>query len=279
MTTRDEGPVTRRSGDGPALHSCSVLPDGAHAAVVGIVPGYADHAARYAHVMDAWGERGIASVAIDLRGHGRAGGRRGFCERFDEFVEDAAELERIVHERGAPGFLFGHSFGGLVAVSALLARPGSWRGLVLTNPFFGLSMPVSPLKVLAGTLASRLAPALAFPSGMHGGQMTHDTLRASAYDGDPLVFRRVPARFFTESRAAQERAIARAGSLALPLYLVRGLADPISSEERARAFFDAAGSLDKTWDAREGLLHEVLNEPVWPDIADAIADWILAHAP
>jgi alpha-beta hydrolase superfamily lysophospholipase len=47
---------------------------------------------------------------------------------------------------------------------------------------------------------------------------------------------------------------------------------------RARAFFDAAGSSDKTWDGREGLFHEVLNEVEWRPIADRFAEWILAHA-
>ena len=29
---------------------------------------------------------------------------------------------------------------------------------------------------------------------------------------------------------------------------------------------------------REGLFHEVLNEPSWKDIVDPMARWILAHA-
>jgi alpha-beta hydrolase superfamily lysophospholipase len=46
----------------------------------------------------------------------------------------------------------------------------------------------------------------------------------------------------------------------------------------AKRFFDAAGSADKTWDPREGLFHEVLNEPSWKDLVDTLARWVLAHA-
>lgn len=110
----DEGAVTQRAVPGPALYFASAMPEGTPKAMVGIVPGYADHAARYAHVMDLWAEHGLGSVAIDLRGHGRATGARGYVSRFDEYLDDAAELARLVADwaKGAPLFLLGHSMGG-----------------------------------------------------------------------------------------------------------------------------------------------------------------------
>ena len=64
----------------------------------------------------------------------------------------------------------------------------------------------------------------------------------------------------------------------MPLYMTFGTADKVASMTTAKRFFDAAGSIDKTWDPREGLFHEVLNEPSWKDIVDKIAAWVLAHA-
>lgn len=278
MTIRDQGTLARGSTHGPPLYFYSAVPDATPAAVVGVLHGYGEYGARYAHVMGAWADRGIASVAIDLRGHGRAGGRRGFCERFGEFLDDTLELERLTAEKNVPAFLFGHSFGGLVAMSSALARPTPWRALVLSAPFLGLAMEVPRIKLVAGKIASRLAPTLSLPNGIRSTDVTHDAALARAYDEDPLVFHIVTARWITEVQAAQERAIARAGSLAMPLYVVMGTQDRIAKIEKARAFFDAAGARDKTWDPREGLFHEVLNEPEWRGIADKIADFVLAHA-
>jgi acylglycerol lipase len=187
-----------------------------------------------------------------------------------------AELEQLTAEKDAPAFLFGHSFGGLVAASSAIARAPSWRALVLSAPLFGLAMKVSPVKLLAGKIASRLLPTLALPNGIRSTDVTHDTALAAAYDKDPLVFHVATARWFTEVQEAQRRAFARASSLTMPLYVVMGTEDRISEYDRARAFFDAAGARDKTWDAREGLFHEVLNEPEWRGIADKIADFVLA---
>ena len=275
----DEGAV-QRSGSGPALYYASAMPKAAPKAVLAVIHGYADHGARYAHVMGALAEHGIGSVAIDLRGHGRAQGPRGFCARFDEYLDDARELRRLLDARakGAPQLLFGHSFGGLVAALSALEKPEPFKGLVLSAPFFGLGLEVPRIKVLAGKVASRLYPKLGLPSGLEGKDMTHDPAKAKDYDNDPLVFKNATARWFTEATAAQARALDEAPSLKLPLYMTFGTADKVASMSAAKRFFEAAGSSDKTWNPREGLFHEVLNEPSWKDLVEDIARWINAHA-
>ena len=275
----DEGAVTQRAVPGPALYFVSAIPE-APKAIVGVLHGYADHAARYAHVIDHWAERGVGSVAIDMRGHGRATGTRGYCSRFDEYLDDAAELARLVSDRarGAPVFLFGHSFGGLVAALSVLEQARSWRALVLSSPYFGLAMELPAAKIAAGKIAARLIPKLGLPTGIKGSDLTHDEKRAKAYEQDPLVFKEARARWFAEATRAQERVLARASELTMPLYTIFGTSDPVAKFAAGKAFFDAAASKDKTWAPQEVLRHETLNEPEWPDIATKIADWILARA-
>ena len=106
--TSDEGMLP--GAGGPALHWVAVAPETPRAAV-GLLHGYADYAHRYAHVMDAWAGRGIATVGLDLRGHGLSEGRRGYCDRFGDFLDDASRLERLVQERhpSLPAVFVGHN--------------------------------------------------------------------------------------------------------------------------------------------------------------------------
>jgi alpha-beta hydrolase superfamily lysophospholipase len=277
-TKREEGSVSKRAKPGPALWFHAAVPESPKA-IVGLLHGYNDHGARYGHVMDAWAERRIATVALDLRGHGRAGGERGYCARFSEYLDDVSELVRLIRERsgGAPTFFYGHSFGALVAVTAILEGAGEWRGLMMTNPYIGLAVEVPRIKIAAGKLASRLVPKLGMPSGLRGADLTHDEARARAYDNDPLLFKNARARWFTETQAAQAAVLERASSLRLPILVEFGTGDTIAKQESARALFDTASSTDKTWDSRPGLRHEVLNEPEWRPIADKMADWVIAH--
>ncbi len=276
----DEGILTMRDRSGPSLRYAAAMPSGTPKAVLSMMHGYAEHGARYAHVMGALAEHDIGSVIVDLRGHGRSAGSRGYCERFAEFLEDAREVRKLTEQRakGVPHFLFGHSFGGLVATMSALDRSDSLHGVILSAPLFGLGFEPPRLKVLAGRLASRVAPKFRVPTGLSGKDMTHDGGRVHDYDADPLVFKSATARWFTETASAQERAFASAVRLRVPLYVVFGTGDRVASFVRGKHFFDSAGSEDKTWDPREGLLHEVLNEPSWKDIVEALARWTLARA-
>jgi lysophospholipase len=278
MSLRTErGALARSRTKGPTLYSSRVEGDKSEA-VVGIIPGYADYADRYEHVQRAWAERGVTSIAIDLRGHGRAEGPRGACRRWDEYLDDAEELFVLLEResKNKPLFLFGHSFGGLVAAARAEHKPDGQRGLILSNPFIKLALAAPRAKILAGKIASVILPFASVSAGIKGKDLTHDEARAAAYDADPLVFKKANTRWFTETARAQERTLADARTVSLPLYMVIGTADPVVSG--GREFFDAASSKDKTLDVRAGLLHEVLNEPEWPSIAGAMADWILAHA-
>src|SRR5262245_34221144 len=84
-----------------------------------IVHGYAEHCGRYAHVVAALLAAGFECHLMDLRGHGRSGGVRGFVPRFEDYFTDLdLFLTRIeeVASPGVPRVLLGHSLGGLISL-------------------------------------------------------------------------------------------------------------------------------------------------------------------
>jgi alpha-beta hydrolase superfamily lysophospholipase len=295
MTTHhEEGALTRRLGPGPTLYSSFTAPGGPDGAptraraVVALLHGYADYGGRYQRVADLWAEMGIATATIDMRGHGRAEGPRGYCDRFSDYLDDVGELVRLVCDMapGVPAVLFGHSFGGLVASSYVIERPAhassglpgiAWKGLAMTGPFFGLPRKIPAVQLLAGRIVRRIAPGFPQPMGLKGEQMTHDAAIAAQYDKDPLGFTKMPVQWFFEVQEAQKRALERAREVTLPLSIVMGSEDRVAKIESAKEFYERASSKDKTWELSQGHLHEVLNEPEWKAIAEKLGSWILAH--
>ena len=272
----ERGSLARARTKGPVLYFSSVA-GSEKKAVVGIVPGYADYADRYETVQRGWAERGLASVAIDLRGHGHAEGPRGACKSWDDYMDDVRELFVLLEARaeGKPILLFGHSFGGLVSSSWALHNPSSQKALVLSAPFMRVALPVPALKKKAGRIVSKLLPGVGLASGLRGDQMTSVESLQKQYDTDPLVFKKANARWFTCAEDAQADVMSRAKSITLPLYLALGTDDGVVAG--GRDLYEAAGSADKKLDVREGLRHEILFEPSGPEIASAMADWMLAH--
>ncbi|MFO0663486.1 MAG: alpha/beta hydrolase [Polyangiaceae bacterium] len=269
----EEKAVVRKHSRGPALHALVAKPEGTPRYAIGLVHGYADHAARYKHVIEALREKGIATVALDLRGHGRSDGARGFCGEFSEFWDDLRELGPLLDDvaPGVPRVLFGHSFGGLATASSLIDERGGgpkvdWKVAIWSAPFFELALPVPALKKRAGELLGRIMPKFGMASGLHGADLTHDTTIARGYDEDPLVFKKANARWFTEAVKTQEFLFSRADRIKLPFFIGFGGADKVASPEGGRRLVARAGSAHKEFKLYDGLYHEILNEPSWRDI-------------
>jgi len=220
MTQHHEGALTERAIPGPALYCLTTKPETTPKAVVGLLHGYADHGARYAHVMDRWAERGIASVAIDMRGHGRATGLRGYCARFDEFLDDAAELTRLVADgaRGAPAFLFGHSFGGYASIS-----------MVEQSPRFRAAVAVAPPTDLLSLYGS--FPAFLRYDNLYSGEMVAQSILETG-----IVRMGAPPLGNDLYRYIENSPIAYVDKIASPILFVQGDIDHVPMQQSEEIF-------------------------------------------
>lgn len=275
--------LARARPEDPRIRYSVSRPSGEARCAVLLTHGYNEHSGRYAEVIERWNAKGILVAAWDLRGHGLSEGPRGRVDLFDDFVRDADELlSTLANDEawsacGKPA-LFGHSLGGLIASSIALAGPkDAYRGLAMTSPWFALAKKVSRLEMIAGKLMARFAPSMGLPSGLKGEDVTHDVAIAKAYDADPFNFGKANARFFFESLAAQDRAMARAAELVLPIHCLHAGDDRLTTPEASKRFVEKTSSTDKTHRVLPGLFHEVLNEiervPLIDELADVMLRW------
>lgn len=246
---------------------------------VALVHGYGEHSGRYDHVAVALVRAGYDVIALDLRGHGRSTGRRGYVRRFSRYVDDLALLKRRAIDRwpDRPLFVLGHSNGGLVTLRYALRKPNRIAGFATTSPLCRLAMRVSRLKKVAGKTAGRLAPKLSLPSGLDPSDLSHLTGVVEQYRNDPLVFDVANAGWFTEVQRAAEDLQRRAGALDQPfLFLVAGedrVVDPGATE----SLFHRLGSLDRELEVFPDLYHEILNESSWRAIMQRLTLWMERH--
>jgi alpha-beta hydrolase superfamily lysophospholipase len=268
-----------QSRDGTQLHERVWPAEGPAYAVLVIAHGYGEHIGRYDQTARDLAKTGLTVRGFDLRGHGQSAGVRGYCNRFDEYLDDLEAAVTRARGESLPLFLLGHSFGGLIASHYALQYPSGLEGLVLTSPFYKLALPVPPPKLWAAKLFSRLYGKLALPSGLKGADVSRDPEVQQRYDADPLNNKNATARWATEAMDAQEALVERAGGLELPVLLIAGEADRVAAAPQARVVFDRMGSTDKTLRMLAGQYHEVLNEPPADrqrTVAE-IAEWLRAH--
>jgi alpha-beta hydrolase superfamily lysophospholipase len=269
-----------QSSDGTQLHERIWPAEGQARASVVLVHGYGEHIGRYDEVGRGLAAAGFNARGYDQRGHGQSGGVRGYCDRFQQFVDDLALVVERAGDGQLPVFILAHSFGALVAPFFALQHPTALAGMVLSSPWWKNAVVVSPAKVLAGKIASRLYGKLALPSGLKGADCTRDPELAALYDRDPLNNKNATARWYTEATAAQQDLVARAPQVTTPVLVMAGEADKLSDATQAPIVFERLGSKDKTLRMLPGQYHEILNEPR-PTREQNLAqmvEWLRAHA-
>ncbi|HVK03264.1 MAG TPA: alpha/beta fold hydrolase [Armatimonadaceae bacterium] len=281
---REEGAFP--AGDGTALFARSVRPADAGDcwARVCLAPGYGDHGGRYEHVLTHLAEQGVAASVLDFRGQGRAGGRRGYARRWDDYVDDwalflAGEAGRWKAAAGLgppPRFLLGHSHGALVTIVAALEGrlPPDVRGVVLTAPYLRLKMAPPPAKLRLARAADRVLPWLTVRTDVPEAWMTDDPQMLAADRADPLSLGVATPRWFLATLARQQEALSRAGEFSLPLRVIAGDRDELADSAAARDFCEAAGSADRSFGHYPELRHEPLRETRRDAILADILAWL-----
>ena len=103
-------PTMLESSDGTTIHTVHSPADGNAKAHVLICHGANEHIGRYPHVIKALNSAGYTVTGMDLRGHGKSGGRRGHVLRWEHYSED---IRVVAQSIGGELYLVGHSMGGL----------------------------------------------------------------------------------------------------------------------------------------------------------------------
>jgi alpha-beta hydrolase superfamily lysophospholipase len=278
MARHDEGFFNGR--DGTRLFWKSSLPDGEPRAHVAVVHGYGDHYGRYGYVADALLADGFAVHGFDYRGHGRADGRRGYCEAWPHFVEDLEVFwERVRKDAGGKKtFMLAHSHGGLMAVKWMgERRVEGLSGVVLSAPYLKLAITPPAMKLLAARAVGRLVPWLPLKTELTVESLSRDLEVQRMTREDPLYLTVVTPRWFLESTRAQAEAMLLAPKIQAPLFVLCGAEDGVAAPAAARVFFEAAGAADKKFKEYPGMRHEPLNEVGRAEVFRDISGWISAH--
>lgn len=255
------------------------LPKGEPRAVVAIVHGYAEHSGRYQHLAAFLNARGYAVEALDLRGHGQSSGRRVYVTSFSEYLSDVARFLRAVHERhpGKPVFLLGHSMGGGIATLFVIARKPDIAGLILSGPALRVRSAPVGLRMRGLRLLGKVAPTYSL-SPLPAAAISRDPTVVDAYENDPLVYR---GGMRLGHGAASMRALQRIQldmeEVEVPLLVMHGSADRLTSPEGSEELVERARSSDKTLKIYDGLYHEIFNEPEQETVMQDLAEWLDAH--
>ena len=262
--------------DGASLAYRLWIPQAGAKAIVCLIHGLGEHTGRYAQVAATLGNAGYALLGFDQRGHGKTPGTRGVTPSFDTLLGDVQRVVDAASERfsGKPCFLYGHSMGGAWVLNFAIRRRPTLAGVIATSPLLRTAFKPPAMKLAAGKLLYRVAPNTALPNGLNLAAISRDPEVVAAYREDPLVHDKMSARLGLDLVTHGEWALAHANDFPpLPLLLVHGTADQITSPQATREFASKVKG-DCTLKLWPGCYHETHNEPEREAVLQFMCNWL-----
>ncbi len=249
-------------------------PSGIAESMILLIHGLGEHSGRYTEWIKRFNNTGIGIWSFDLPGHGNSSGKRGVMPFFEQVYDIIDDQFRVMREEypGVSLFIYGHSLGGNIALGYLLNRKPLIDGAVITSPWILLTESPSPFKAAMSSLFLRIMPEMTLSSGLKTDYLSHDKGVVERYKSDPLVHGLISPRLFSEAEKNAAGLLRSADQIKLPLLLVHGRDDMITSPSGTVEVAEKApNAILKLWD---GGYHELHNEPFKEDHYILIREWI-----
>ena len=252
--------------------------------------GHGEHSGRYSHLADFFSRNGWRVWLYDMRGHGLSTGRRGDVECYGDLLGDIEAVLGQCLGQDRPFFLMGHSLGGQVVLSAARRwenaadqgrnAGGRCLGVVSASPYLKLAFSPGKFHLAMAHLARRIAPGWTSRSPVHALDLSRDLDWLQSMAGGSLVHDRISARMFFEVEEAARRLLEEGGRIGLPLLLMHGGDDRVTSVDATRVFWSRTeagpGSAFRVY---EGFRHELFNERGRERVFGEVLEWMNARLP
>ena len=265
-----------KSQDKLELFAHAFPPEEEPKAVVCIVHGHGEHVERYEHVAHAFNEAGYAVIGYDHRGHGQSDGPRGHIPSYDLLLDDLTRFRLEVKDYypNIPHFVFGHSMGGNIVLNYMLREKPELAGVIVTGPWLKLAFEPPAVQVFLGRMMNKIAPGFTQESGLDTSALARDPDVVRAYEEDNLIHGKVSARLMVEMMDSGNWALENAKDFPLPLLLMHGGADQITSAEASKSFAEKAPQDKVTFKLWDGFYHELHNEPEKEEVFKTMLEWM-----
>lgn len=251
-------------------------PVSAAKAVILVVHGAGEHCDRYRHFAEYFTARGYAVAALDHPGHGKSDGIPGFIGRFDDYIETLRAFQQRVDNNfpQLPKVLLGHSMGGLVSALYLLEKQDEFVGCVMSGPLIKSELAPGAVQMVAVRVLSVLLPRLGILSLDPKG-VSRDPEVVADYVDDPLVHHgKFSVRWVRELFAAMNRIQERAADITLPMLIMHGGQDSMTSPAGSHLLHDRISSASKSLKIYDELYHEIFLEPEKEQVLGDLLAWM-----
>ena len=270
--------ITKDIPGGGSIYFQSWLPSDKPTALLIVVHGFGEHSSRYGtHFAEFYTSSNIGVFSFDLPGHGKSHGIKGHIANPSELLEIIDHLIKQIKDEypQTPLFLYGHSFGGEVALWYTLVRNPLVNGVIVTSLLIGPKDAVPPLKLLLAKLMDKIMPSFTMDNGINPKLLSRDAEVVYKYITDPLVHRKISAKSGMMVINRGQWILEHAKDNRNKMLVMVGSDEGIVNKDAIDQFCKIAPNVThKIW---PNLYHELHNEPEKKQILDFSLQWIMLN--
>lgn len=225
-------------------------------------------------------EMGCGAFGLDLEGHGRSGGLKGYVTDLNLVAQDCYAFFTSITEREEfkqlPCFLYGESMGGAISLLLHFKDRTAWNGAILVAPMCKISekmRPPWPLPEVLTFLARWVPTWPIVPTKDLVDQSIKDPVKRELGRNNPRRYAGKP-RLGTVVELLKTTAYLEEHlqDVDFPFLVIHGDADVVTDPSVSKALYDSARSQDKTIKIYAGMQHSLLQGEYDDNVSIILAD-------
>lgn len=227
--------------------------------------GLAEHGECYHNLAKVLQADGWETYALDLRGHGRSEGKRGYVRNFHDFIDDLRTFVELVvktrNNKNSPLILFGHSMGGLITtLLAMEWKHPPYQGAVLSSPLFGIAMAVPKVKDQAARFAAKWLPSLTLANDIKYTDLSRDESMLKSYATDVLRHDKISPAVYLGMHEGFLKVAEGLDSIEVPVLVQVAGTDRIVDAKATQDLFPRLTNKKSVMQVYPESLHEIYND-------------------
>ncbi len=264
-----------KSYDGLELFGQAWAAEGKPKAIINLVHNHGEHSGIYEDFARNLADSNYGVVCMDLRGHGRSEGKRGYASSYRKLIKD---IQTLVDKSeglfpGYPKILIGQGLGGNIAIYYLSTHITNISGLVVISPWLVLENRFPKSKLFFGNIIRHILPTIMLETGFAAEDKRRNRDAVNKYKDDPFMHDKISIRLFYEIIFAGQRSSRSIYKINMPVLVMHGTGDTIASCKASRNFVLNASkkTVFKEW---TDYYHDLLADEGSDEVIRYIKDWL-----
>jgi len=264
-----------RSYDGLVLFGQSWAAEGKPKAIINLVHNHGEHSGIYKDFAKSLTDNNYCVVSLDLRGHGRSDGKRGYASSYRKLIKDVQTLidrsESLFP--GYPKILLGTGLGGNIGIYYLSTYITNISGLIVISPWLVLEHRFSKSKLFAGNILRHIHPGFMLETGFTAEDRRRGEEAIKKYRSDPFIHCKMSIRLFYEIMFAGQRSSRSIYKINMPVLVMHGTGDKIASYKASKNFVLNASkkTVFKEWNEYS---HDILVDEGSDEASRYMIEWL-----